>query len=50
MDKEELLDLVTIIESLGLLFVTVADKDAAVTLAETREKLHKLYEHWYALL
>ena len=50
MDKDELLKLAGIIDTLGLLFVTVADKDAAVTLAETRENLRKLYEHWYYLI
>ena len=47
MNKDELSKLAGAIDTLGILFVTVADKDAAITLAETRDKLLKLYGHWY---
>ena len=50
MDKDELTNLAATMDALGLMFVTVADKDAAITLAETRDKLSKLYSHWYNLL
>ena len=48
MNNEELLELAATINALGNLFVTVEDEGASVTLAESREKLSKLYEHWYA--
>ena len=47
MDKDELTKLAATIDALGIMFVTVADKDAAVTLAETRDRLRKLYDAWY---
>ena len=50
MDKDELMSLAGTIDALGIMFVTVADKDAAITIAEMRDKLLKLYSHWYNLL
>ena len=47
MDKDELTKLAGTIDALGSLFVTVADKDAAITLAETRDILRKLHGDWY---
>ena len=47
MDKDELTNLAAAIDSLGIMFVTVADSDAAITLAEARDKLLKLYARWY---
>ena len=47
MNKDELLELAGMIDALGIMFVTVADKTASVTIAETRDKLLKLYAHWY---
>ena len=47
MNKDELLELAGVIDALGIMFVTVADKTATVALAETRDKLLKLYARWY---
>ena len=50
MDKEKLTKLAATIDVLGIMFVMVGDKEAAIIIAETRDKLLKLYSHWYNLL
>ena len=47
MNKDELTKLAATIDVLGELFDTVADKGAAITLAEARDKVLKLYARWY---